>query len=431
MSRKHELSCMSRLKWRRKKLQAFYFLFFLMLCHQFPATVIAQHRSEQIVNNPELIELRNKLNRIDKLMKRGIFTEPVTGRKYFTGYAYETLYDWDQYFESIIQIYMGWPVDYIKNAVLIFLDNQKDSGMIARSVPSNEFHDNEHVKPFLAQQCILYYKAYGDIQWILQEPYFSKLKKYIDYWLIGMDENKNKLSEWMSAPHTGMDTQHERAGYWLEHFCEGVDLNCYLVRELKAFSRIASIAGKVAIADEYLRLSNELKDRIRKEMWHEKDGFFYDKNKKNGRFIKVKAVSSFAVLWAEVATQEQAQRMVFEHLMNPREFWTPYPVSVIAKSEKGYSTKKFPEDIGCNWRANVWIPTNYMVYHGLRFYGFRKLASIVAHYTVTLVKKSGDRVYYNAETGKGIGLKPFWGWSLLAHFMLFEEKVEWDINTID
>ena len=32
--------------------------------------------------------------------------EDVTGMKYFTGYAYKTLYDWDQYFESIVQIYM-------------------------------------------------------------------------------------------------------------------------------------------------------------------------------------------------------------------------------------------------------------------------------------------------------------------------------------
>lgn len=419
---------------RHKNLQAIcisLILFSSMLFHQSLAAETIQHHSEQIVNDPELVKLRRKLGRIDKLMKRGILTEPVTGRKYFTGYSYETLYDWDQYFESIVQIYMGWPGDYIRNAVLIFLDNQKESGMIVRSVPGNEYHDNEHVKPFLAQQCILYYKAYGDIQWILQEPYFSKLKKYIDYWLVDMDENGNKLSEWMSAPHTGMDNQHERAGYWLDRFCEGVDLNCYLVRELRAFSKIASLAGKPVIADRYSKLSNELKDRIREEMWNEKDGFFYDKNKKNGRFIKVKSISSFTTLWAEAATPQQAQRMVLEHLVNPREFWTPYPISVLAKSEKGYSTKKFPDDLGCSWRANVWIPTNYMVYHGLRFYGFQKLASDIANYTSTLVKISGNYEYYNAETGEGVGLNPFWGWSLLAHFIQLEERVKWNINIID
>ena len=97
---------------------------------------------------------------------------------------------------------MGWPSDYIKNGVIIFLKNQKDNGFIARSVPSNEWHDAEHVKPFLAQISCLVYDAYGEKDWILQEPYFSKLKKYLDYWLVDMDINKNGLSEWMSAPHT-------------------------------------------------------------------------------------------------------------------------------------------------------------------------------------------------------------------------------------
>jgi hypothetical protein len=42
-------------------------------------------------------------------MERGVLVETDTGRAYFTGYSYKTLYDWDQYFEAIVQIYMGWP----------------------------------------------------------------------------------------------------------------------------------------------------------------------------------------------------------------------------------------------------------------------------------------------------------------------------------
>ena len=42
----------------------------------------------------------------------------------------------------------------------------------------------------------------------------------------------------------------------------------------------------------------------------------------------------------------------------------------------------------------------------------------------------GDRKYYDAETGAGCGLDPFWGWSLLAHFMPYEEASEADITEI-
>ena len=63
----------------------------------------------RFINDPHLMELRKNLSDVQSLMERGIVIEPDTGRTYFTGYSYKTLYDWDQYFEAIVQIYMGWP----------------------------------------------------------------------------------------------------------------------------------------------------------------------------------------------------------------------------------------------------------------------------------------------------------------------------------
>ncbi len=123
----------------------------------------------RFLDDPFLVHLRPTLQTEEDLMRRGICSDPDTGREYFTGYSYKTLYDWDQYFESIVQIYMGWPSDYIKNGVTIFLDHQQASGLISRSVPSNAYHDPEHVKPFLAQMALLVYKAYGELDWIAGE----------------------------------------------------------------------------------------------------------------------------------------------------------------------------------------------------------------------------------------------------------------------
>ncbi len=394
---------------------------------------------------------RQNLSGIDSLMQNGILTDSATGMQFYTGYAYKTLYDWDQYFETITQIYMGWPSKYIKDGVLIFLDNEKPDGFIARSVPTDQWDIKEQAKPFIAQICYLVYKSYGEKDWILKEPYFTKLKKYIDYWLNQMTNKKDGLSFWMSAPHTGMDDQIERAGYWEDAQCEGVDLNCYLVRETLAFSKLCSLAGKEKLAEKYAKISEERKQAIRKLLWDDKDGFFYDRKvdpKKplskmvweysplnvlsaNQYKIPVKSVESFAVLWAKVATPEQAKRMIVEHLFNPREFWTSYPIPALAKSEPWYSTKELPGDMGCNWRANTWMPTNYMIYHGLKFYGYNDLATIVAKRSEELIAKSGNREYYNSETGEGLGMNPFWGWSLLGHFFQLEEKLKWDITNLN
>lgn len=291
------------------------------------------------------------------------------------------------------------------------------------------------------QIVLLVQKAYGEVDWILSDHYFSRLQKYLDYWMAQMDQNGNGLSEWMSSPHTGMDNQHERAGYWRDQFCEGVDLNCYLVRELKAFSRLCRLADKPGLAAAYMQKSQDLAERIRTLMWHEQDGFFYDRNARAGQYpmsrhagwaasmnsdagewIRVKSVSSFAAIWSGVASPEQAHRMIYDHLFNPREFWTAFPVPALACSERWYSRDFLPADLGCNWRAKTWIPTNYMIYHGLRRYGCAQLASLLAHATQQLVTQSGNCEYYDAETGEGNGLNPFWGWSLLGHFMRYEEQ---------
>lgn len=73
-----------------------------------------------------LKEMRRDLQTEDSLMRLGILKDEATGLPYFTGYSYNVLYDWDQYFEAIVQIYMGWPSEYIKNGVLLFLQNQHE-----------------------------------------------------------------------------------------------------------------------------------------------------------------------------------------------------------------------------------------------------------------------------------------------------------------
>jgi neutral trehalase len=239
-------------------------------------------------------------------------------------------------------------------------------------------------------------------------------------------------------------------GWWLDRFSEGVDLNCYLVRECLAFSRLAGLVGYTDLANEYAQKSQDLAARIRSLLWDDKDGFFYDRNARMGEplmsrhagwassmngvpvdLIRVKGVSAFTALWAGVATPEQARSMVYNYLFDPKHFWSPFPLATLARSERWYSRDWLPADLGCNWRATIWMPTNYMVYHGLKRYGFHDLASLLAYRTFQLVKQSGDREWYDAETGEGCGLNPFWGWSLLGHFLEYEDENNLDPTSLE
>jgi putative isomerase len=409
---------------------------------------------KKLENLEMLAQLREKLKADAVFMEALVFKDEQTEREYFTGYPNGTLFDWDQYFEGIIELYLGWDSTHLKTAITLFLDHQHPNGFIARSVPSNPYHDKEHVKPFLAQSALLVAEYHDETDYLLENDYLLRIKKYLDYWLIDMDSDGDGLSEWMSAAHTGMDDQHERAGWWENRISAGVDLNSYLVRECRAFAKLSKLFGKAGDAVAYRAKADKLAEKIRELCWNEEDGIFYDslvqlpeggQRPEVGVFmwaapqppvnelsqLTVKHIGAFATLWAGVATPEQAERMINDYLFNTNEFWSNYPVAVMARSEKWYSEQKLPMDIGCNWRANTWIPSNYFVYHGLHNYGYGQLASLVANATARLMDKSGVHEYYNSETGDGVGIHPFGGWSVLGHFFLYEETCEHDITALD
>ena len=433
----------------------------------------------RLLHDPALVALRQAHPQLEEWVARGFMNDPKTGLGYFTGYSYATLYDWDQYFEGLTLLYLGHGPERLQNAVRIFLAHQRADGFIARSVPSTPAHDFEHVKPFLGQIACLVHAATGEHTWVTGEL-LPGLKAYLDYWLGAMDADGDGLSEWMSAPHTGMDNQHERAGYWRDRVSAGVDLNCYLVRECRAVARLCELAGDGVAAAHYRQVAEARAEAIRTRMWCEEDGVFYDLNCRFDRdaagqpvrrrfaddptesnslfsaaaqlgsslnhdwaswgrsmkrgnagfppWILQKTVAGFMPLWAGVATPHQARRLIAEHLLDPRTFWSPYPVAVQSRDSRWYSPTPHPYDAGCNWRANVWIPTNYMIYHGLRWYGEKTLASTLARRTVELVRQSGPREYFLSETGAGCGLDPFWGWTLLAYFMDYEEGLAETLN---
>ncbi len=97
----------------------------------------------------------------------------------------------------------------------------------------------------------------------------------------------------------------------------------------------------------------------------------------------------------------------------------------LAKSEPDYYQERRGGE--CTWMGATWIPTNYMVFHGLLKYGYKDAARELADKTFRMVlQESATREYYNGETGSGQGLNPFWGWSTLAYIMPVEYQLGYD-----
>ena len=353
---------------------------------------------------------------------------------FFTGYDHPILYDWDQYFEAISLVYAGYPCDYVKNGVKAFLRQQREDGFIPRfilaTLGGGRWVAPDMVKPFLAHNVLLCHHQEGSLAWLTQGDHYDRLCRYLDHWLHKQDRRGGGLSAWMHAGHSGMDNQHERAGGRTqpEFISEGVDLNCYLVREARAMSIIAGLLGKEDDRQRFAGWADARARTIRETCWDARDGFFYDHHVKEDRAIRVKSVGAFATLWAGVATPEQAAVLVRDHLLNEKEFDRPWPVPALAASEPGYVLGYQPGDsTGCSsWRAHTWVPSNYYVIHGLQAYGFRDEAARLAQKTGLMFERAPFCEYYCSESGIGTGLRPFRGWSALALFV--EKELEMGLD---
>jgi len=355
---------------------------------------------------------------------KGLHDFPDSDGKLLTGYAYGEYYDWDLYFENIYLSYYGIS-RYDFTNFKVFLDRQQPDGFVSRTIGITYPRPAQMFKPFLAQIAVLGSKQNGDDYEWLRARYYARLQKYLQRWF-QYDADDNGLPVWNSSDASGMDNQISRAGDLDSYQDEGVDLACYLVRELRAMAIIAGKLGKTSDQVMYREHARHLSDLINQVFWDEREGFYYDRNEKTGESVRVKSVAGFCPLWAGVATSQRAKRLIYEHFLNPKEFWLRYPVASYAKTEADYY--QGTRNGECNWRGPTWIPTNYMIFHGLLRYGYTEIAKQLAlkPFRLVLDENPVTREYYDADTGKGNGMNPFWGWSALAYIMPLEYVTAYD-----
>ncbi len=364
-----------------------------------------------------------------ELMKSGQHTNDRTRLTIYSGYTKKTLFDYDQYFEAITQFYLGWPPVFALNGVRVFFAYQdRNTGLLPRSVPPIASTRGEHAKPWLAQTCVLTGAYINEWGWVTH-GLLDALEKYLTHWMLRRDVSGINLSVWEGASHV-MENQTERLGKNGEAYCAGVDLNATLVRECQALSLLYQRVGRSIESERWQEAANTRTDAIQSLLWNEEQGMYFDLDVRTNEQIPVKAVSTFFPLFAGICTQEQADRLVKEHLMNPDEFWRRYPIPALAATEPGYRDELIEGEEGRNWRASTYISINYLVFQGLRKYGFMDEATALAKLSLNILDKSSYREWYSSETGDGYGQDPFMGSSIVGLFMTLEDEMGFDPTEI-
>ena len=161
---------------------------------------------------------------------------------------------------------------------------------------------------------------------------------------------------------------------------ECLDLTLMVIKEERSLSKMAKTLGKDKEAAAWLEKAKTTSRRVNERMWDDSTGFYYSVNKKDHTFkfmtrdLRREEIIGFLALWAEVAPEDRAERLI-QKLTDTTRFWRKYGVPTLSAQDVWYSPYV---DYCCKWNGPVWLLWDYMVYDGLKAYGYNEIAKKLA-----------------------------------------------------
>lgn len=198
---------------------------------------------------------------------------------------------------------------------------------------------------------------------------------------------------------------------------EDVLVNSIYIKNLQVLSKLLHEIDNEESARSFHHTYIKSKEALIKKCYSKKDNFFYDLAGSEEKISKVKTIKGLFPIILDLP-KSIVRDVVKNHLLNPEEFASVYPVPTVAMNEPSFSPSPvIIKNEPVIWRGPTWINTNWFLYNGLRKHGFYKEAENIKNKSVQMIEKSGFREFFNPFSGEGYGAHNF-SWSTLIVDML-------------
>jgi glycogen debranching enzyme len=198
---------------------------------------------------------------------------------------------------------------------------------------------------------------------------------------------------------------------------EDVMMNSIYADGLRALATLSRAVG-APDPERFERASKRTLDALMAKCWDQDAGVFWDLSGVAEERAKVLTFTSLFPLILPDLDPAVAKRLVDEHLLNEKEFWTPYPVPSVAANELTFDPTWQTKT---TWRGPTWVNVNWYLYWGLRTHGFNDVATELARRTIAMQARGGIREFYDPFTAEGYGATDF-GWSTLSLDLIAAEQ---------
>ena len=370
---------------------------------------------------------------------------PVS-RDWSTAWGGYVLFDWDTFFGATLAGIGNRDLAYA-NAIEI-LREETAEGFVPNYARAGEWKSSDRSEPPVGAITVLgLYQKYHD-RWFLQEAYAPLLRwnrwwaehrliqGYLTWGSDGQNEPADVEDGWRGKRtgailESGLDNSpmYDDAVYDPQtHILEFADvgLMSLYIADCDALATIADTLQKPEDAKELRERAAGFRQKLA-TLWSPEHGIFLNKDLHTGQFSTRLSPTNLYPLIAHAATPEQAERMVKEHLLNPREFWGQWVIPAIARDDPAYKDQNY-------WRGRIWGPMNYLVYLGLDQYSSqagiasarRELAQkSFALFSKEWTEKGHVHENYNATLGTGDDVANsdrFYHWGALLGYVEYLEE---------
>jgi putative isomerase len=366
---------------------------------------------------------------------------PVS-RVWSVGWGGYVVFDWDTFFAATMASVGDRDLAYA-NAIET-LRSETEQGFVPNYARSGGWKGSDRSEPPVGAITVLgLYQQFHD-RWFLEEA-FAPLLRWNLWWAEHRDIEGYLTwgSDGKNAPENLDDSARgTRAGAILEsgldnspmyddavynantHQLEFADvgLMSMYVADCDALATIADALGKDAAAKEIRERAGRYRAKLA-TLWNSDAGIFLNKDLHTGQFSSRLSPTNFYPLLAKAATPQQADAMIKNHLLNPKEFWGEWVIPSIARNDPAFRDQNY-------WRGRIWGPMNYLVYLGLRNYDNPEVSRQFAQKSYALFleewKKNGHvHENYNGMTGAGddVGSSDrFYHWGALLGYIQYLQE---------
>jgi len=254
--------------------------------------------------------------------------------------------------------------EHVRNQIRNELAGQQEDGMIPGIVLFNakgeaRWKHSKGFPPIWVVSAEAYVDQTGDVGF-LHECLAALVRQ------IGWFETKRSL------PNGGFFYLDQRENTWESGMDEGIRFD---VRPTAPSAAVDACSHVYMLYDHAARWSRRLGEPaeiwekkaralqhfIRLELWDAETGFFYDEWLLHDPANRNLAFEGMWPVVVGAATPEQARRVIEEHLLNPKEFFTPHPIATVAVSDPKFELRM--------WRGPAWNCMTYWAARGCLRYG--------------------------------------------------------------